>query len=123
FDRCLVDSLDHRSRASADSQACPAYPICVRAASVATAGNWQPFCLFHGEASMQLTGNSLPETARPQSVELLNQHLAAAIDLHGQLKQAHWNVRGTDCIAIHKLLDKISVHVERSSDLMAERAG
>jgi|KBSSwiStaDraftv2_1062776.scaffolds.fasta_scaffold171795_2 starvation-inducible DNA-binding protein len=72
---------------------------------------------------MQLTGNSLPETARPQSVELLNQHLAAAIDLHGQLKQAHWNVRGTDCIAIHKLLDKISVHVEGSSDLIAERAG
>lgn len=72
---------------------------------------------------MQHTRNTLPETIRTQSVELLNKHLAAAIDLHAQLKQAHWNVRGMGFIAIHELFDKVSVEVENYSDLIAERAG
>jgi starvation-inducible DNA-binding protein len=71
---------------------------------------------------MQPTRNTLSENIRGQSVELLNKHLAAAIDLHGQLKQAHWNVRGPAFIAIHELFDKVSVEVENYSDLLAERA-
>ena len=61
---------------------------------------------------MQPTRNSLSENIRAQSVELLNKHLAAAIDLHAQVKQAHWNVRGPGFIAIHELFDKVSVEVE-----------
>lgn len=72
---------------------------------------------------MQKTHNSLSEEIRTQSVELLNLHLAAAIDLHAQLKQAHWNVRGPGFIAIHELFDKVSAEVEDFSDLIAERAG
>jgi starvation-inducible DNA-binding protein len=72
---------------------------------------------------MQPTRNTLSENIRAQSVELLNKHLAAAIDLHAQLKQAHWNVRGPGFIAIHELFDKISVEAENYSDLLAERAG
>jgi starvation-inducible DNA-binding protein len=49
--------------------------------------------------------------------------LAAAIDLHAQVKQAHWNVRGPSFIAIHELFDKVSGEVENYSDLIAERAG
>jgi starvation-inducible DNA-binding protein len=71
---------------------------------------------------MQPTRNTLPENIRAQSVELLNKHLAAAIDLHAQMKQAHWNVRGPAFIAIHELFDKVSVEVENYSDLIAERA-
>jgi len=71
---------------------------------------------------MQPTRNTLSETIRAQSVELLNKHLAAAIDLHAQIKQAHWNVRGPAFIAIHELFDKVSVEVENYSDLIAERA-
>lgn len=71
---------------------------------------------------MQPTRNTLSENIRAQSVELLNTHLAAAIDLHAQMKQAHWNVRGPGFIAIHELFDKISVKVEDYSDLIAERA-
>jgi starvation-inducible DNA-binding protein len=37
---------------------------------------------------MQPTHNTLSENIRAQSVELLNKHLAAAIDLHAQVKQA-----------------------------------
>lgn len=72
---------------------------------------------------MQPTRNTLAENIRAQSVELLNKHLAAAIDLHAQMKQAHWNVRGLSFIAIHELFDKVSVEAENYSDLIAERAG
>ena len=72
---------------------------------------------------MQPTHNTLSENIRAQSVELLNKHLAAAIDLHAQVKQAHWNVRGPSFIAIHELFDKVSDEVENYSDLIAERAG
>ncbi len=55
---------------------------------------------------MQPTRNTLSENIRAQSVELLNKHLAAAIDLHAQVKQAHCTVRGPAFIAIHELFDK-----------------
>ena len=61
---------------------------------------------------MNKTRNTLHETIRAQSVELLNKHLAAAIDLHAQTKQAHWNVRGPNFIAIHELFDRVSEQVE-----------
>lgn len=72
---------------------------------------------------MQKTHNTLSKKIRVQSVELLNLHLAAAIDLHAQLKQAHWNVRGPGFIAIHELFDRVSVAAENYSDMLAERAG
>jgi starvation-inducible DNA-binding protein len=72
---------------------------------------------------MQFTHNTLSETIRGQSIELLNKHLAASIDLHAQVKQAHWNVRGPSFIAVHELFDKVSEQVEVYSDMMAERAG
>jgi starvation-inducible DNA-binding protein len=71
---------------------------------------------------MHKTHNTLPEEIRIQSVELLNLNLAAAIDLHAQMKQAHWNVRGPGFIAIHELFDRVSTEVENFSDLLAERA-
>lgn len=72
---------------------------------------------------MQPTHNTLSQSIRIRSVELLNKHLAAAIDLHAQLKQAHWNVRGPGFMAIHELFDRVSKEIEKYSDLFAERAG
>jgi starvation-inducible DNA-binding protein len=72
---------------------------------------------------MHSTHNTLSANVREQSVQLLNKHLAAAIDLHAQVKQAHWNVRGPSFIAIHELFDKVSVVVEEFSDQVAERTG
>ncbi len=72
---------------------------------------------------MYPTRNTLEQKIRIQSVELLNKHLASAIDLHAQVKQAHWNVRGANFIAIHKLFDTVSEEVETFSDMLAERAG
>ena len=71
---------------------------------------------------MRPTNDTIGFNARVRSVELLNRHLAAAIDLHAQAKQAHWNVRGPNFIAIHQLFDKIAGHVEAYSDTIAERA-
>ena len=71
---------------------------------------------------MYHTSNTLSENIRSKSAELLNRHLAAAIDLHAQVKQAHWNVRGPAFIAIHELFDKVADVVEDYSDTIAERA-
>ena len=71
---------------------------------------------------MYRTSNTLSENIRVKAVGLLNRHLAAAIDLHAQVKQAHWNVRGPAFIAIHELFDKVADVVESYSDTIAERA-
>jgi len=72
---------------------------------------------------MHATRNTLSENARTMSVELLNKHLAASIDLEGQVKQAHWNVRGPNFIALHKLFDTVAAAVSTYSDQIAERTG
>jgi len=71
---------------------------------------------------MHHTRNTLSENIRAQSIEVLNRHLAAAIDLHAQVKQAHWNVRGIAFIAVHELFDKVADAAEGYSDTLAERA-
>src|SRR5262245_50304680 len=68
------------------------------------------------------TKNDLPEVARTKVVELLNARLADAIDLQTQTKQAHWNVKGPNFIALHELFDKINEDVEEYVDELAERA-
>ena len=70
---------------------------------------------------MYRTSNKLSENIRCKSAEVLNPHLAAAIDLHAQIKQAHWNVCGPAFIAIHELLDKVADVVEGYSDTIAAR--
>jgi starvation-inducible DNA-binding protein len=67
------------------------------------------------------TKNDLPEAARREAVELLNQRLADCIDLQTQCKQAHWNVKGPTFIALHKLFDEVNEDVEEYVDLIAER--
>jgi starvation-inducible DNA-binding protein len=71
---------------------------------------------------MLKTKNDLPEATRVKAVELLNARLADCIDLQTQTKQAHWNVKGPNFIALHELFDKINEEVEDYVDLIAERA-
>jgi starvation-inducible DNA-binding protein len=68
------------------------------------------------------TKNDLSEGVRSKVIELLNARLADAIDLQTQTKQAHWNVKGPDFIALHELFDKINEDVEDYVDVIAERA-
>jgi starvation-inducible DNA-binding protein len=55
-------------------------------------------------------------------VEQLNARLADCIDLQTQTKQAHWNVKGPNFIALHELFDQINEDVEEYVDDIAERA-
>jgi len=68
------------------------------------------------------TLNDLPDTTRSQMVDLLNERLADAIDLQLQSKQAHWNVKGAQFIALHKLFDELHDAAAEYVDLLAERA-
>lgn len=58
---------------------------------------------------------------REKIVAILNERLADAIDLKSQAKQAHWNVKGMNFIALHELFDQISADVEIHIDDIAER--
>ena len=68
------------------------------------------------------TKNDLSDATRVKAIELLNARLADAIDLQTQTKQAHWNVKGPNFIALHELFDKINEDVEDYVDDIAERA-
>jgi len=58
---------------------------------------------------------------RETLVELLNQRLADAADLKSQAKQAHWNVKGMNFIALHELFDQVATAADAHTDLIAER--
>ncbi|MCS7007686.1 MAG: DNA starvation/stationary phase protection protein Dps [Thermoleophilia bacterium] len=68
------------------------------------------------------TRHDLPAETRAKLVELLNARLADAFDLYSQLKQAHWNVKGSDFIQLHELYDEIAGSVLEHVDEIAERA-
>ena len=67
------------------------------------------------------TKNDLPQASRAKVSDLLNQRLADCIDLQTQCKQAHWNVKGPNFIALHQLFDDINTDVSGYVDLLAER--
>lgn len=55
-------------------------------------------------------------------IALLSQRLAEVIDLSLQAKQAHWNVKGPNFIALHELFDKAAKELVGLIDGIAERA-
>ena len=71
---------------------------------------------------MYKTKIDLSEKVRRNVIVILNSRLADAIDLQSQVKQAHWNVKGPQFIALHELFDKISDVVLGHIDDIAERA-
>ena len=70
---------------------------------------------------MHKTRNDIPAKTRKKVVDLLNARLVDAIDLSLQAKQAHWNVKGPNFIALHELFDKVAEHAEEHVDALAER--
>jgi len=67
------------------------------------------------------TKNSLSENVRQKVIKLLQDRLAVSVDLMQQLKQAHWNVKGPNFIALHQLFDQIHEKIEINTDSLAER--
>jgi starvation-inducible DNA-binding protein len=64
----------------------------------------------------------IPEDTRDRVIELLNARLADTFDLYSQLKQAHWNVKGSDFYQLHLLYDQIAESIFPYVDEIAERA-
>lgn len=63
----------------------------------------------------------IPQDAREELVALLNEQLADTFDLFSQAKQAHWNVKGPQFIALHELYDMIAEGLIPYIDMIAER--
>lgn len=66
--------------------------------------------------------NEKSESESSGVVDTLNARLADMIDLHWQIKQAHWNVTGMDFIAVHRLFDEQAAMARETADTLAERA-
>jgi starvation-inducible DNA-binding protein len=64
----------------------------------------------------------LPEEARTQVVEALNARLADGLDLHSQIKVAHWNIKGPHFSSLHPLFETFALSLANFNDAIAERA-
>ena len=67
------------------------------------------------------TSVDIPAEKRTKINRVLNQHLADSFDLLSQVKQAHWNVKGSDFWQLHKLFDEVAEQAEEWVDELAER--
>ncbi len=70
---------------------------------------------------LHTTKIDLPKGKREKVIAILNQRLSDASDLRSQAKQAHWNVKGMNFIALHELFDQVATELEVHVDDIAER--
>ena len=71
--------------------------------------------------NLKYTTPGLDEKDAVRVVELLQDRLYAANDLHLTLKHVHWNVVGPHFIAVHEMLDPQVEEVRGFADDLAER--
>jgi starvation-inducible DNA-binding protein len=78
---------------------------------------------FLQENHMPNTRIDLPASSRSKVSAILNARLADLLDLRAAVKQAHWNVRGPQFIAVHEMLDTFADQLDAETDTIAERVG
>jgi starvation-inducible DNA-binding protein len=66
--------------------------------------------------------SKLSEDARSKISETLNERLADGLDLHMQIKVAHWNIKGLHFSSLHPLFETFAVSLAAHNDTIAERA-
>ena len=71
---------------------------------------------------MYKSPSHLSETARKSVATSLNALLADGLDLHSQIKVAHWNIKGPGFAALHPLFETFAVGLAAFNDEIAERA-
>ncbi len=62
------------------------------------------------------------EEKKKESIQILNQLLSDFLALALVTKQAHWNMRGPNFIAVHEMLDPFNEKLLDYADQLAERA-
>jgi starvation-inducible DNA-binding protein len=67
------------------------------------------------------TKNNVKSNAKQLSIGVLNARVADGIDLALLTKQAHWNLKGPQFIAVHEMLDGFRTQLDDAVDNMAER--
>jgi len=71
---------------------------------------------------MRATQNSMPGSARQSSIEALDSIVASLTDLALSARQAHWNVRGRQVLALHDLFARVSDEMFQHANMLAERS-
>ena len=71
---------------------------------------------------MYASPTPLPLEARAAIVKSLNAVLIDGLDLHSQIKVAHWNIKGPHFAALHPLFDTFATELSVHNDAIAERA-
>lgn len=72
--------------------------------------------------AVHATRIDLKSNVKKASIDLLNSRLADSLDLALLTKQAHWNLKGPQFIAIHEMLDGFRATIDANVDIIAERA-
>jgi starvation-inducible DNA-binding protein len=71
---------------------------------------------------MYKSPSHLPEETRVKVADQLNARLSDGLDLHSQIKVAHWNIKGPQFAALHPLFETFAVSLAAFNDSLAERA-
>lgn len=71
---------------------------------------------------MYKSPSPLGEGAKKALADTLNAVLADGLDLHAQIKVAHWNVKGPHFAALHPLFESFAIGLAAHNDAIAERA-
>src|SRR6185503_1705708 len=71
---------------------------------------------------MKNTPSQLPPELRKKICESLRAVLTDGLDLHSQIKVAHWNIKGPHFAALHPLFETFAVSLANHNDSIAERA-
>jgi starvation-inducible DNA-binding protein len=71
---------------------------------------------------MYKSPSPLSESARKEIAVSLNARLADGLDLHSQIKVAHWNIKGPNFAALHPLFETFAIGLAVHNDALAERA-
>src|SRR5579875_3634268 len=71
---------------------------------------------------MYRSPSPLSAAAREAIARALDACLADGLDLHSQIKVAHWNVKGPHFAALHPLFETFATSLAAHNDALAERA-